>query len=303
MNRNEYLHSAAELSFLEKEVSKKGLSRLTVMSLNSRIQRTKSFLEKSNGHPYQPAKVILTYRGAPVWGTHGVLAEFGTSATQAFSEAIAMIAASISGTLADRGPVPNRSNNQLLITGAALGSFGFQLEEAPANQQLDIEGTTPVAQAIELIAELLEATTKSDEELSEPVSRLADRAITAVADFLGKLSSYEASCSLTTRTKKFQFADSEQVRRSKERLNLDNIKENIETFTGEFIGALPDKRAFEFRTADGHVIYGSIKRDLPNPNAINQHLYQPFEITVNAKRIGNSRPRYILQTLPWGEAD
>ncbi|HWH89656.1 MAG TPA: hypothetical protein VNV36_23135 [Pseudomonas sp.] len=303
MNRNEYLHAAAEVSFLEKEIAKAGLSKLTIMSLKSRIQRTKSLLEEHSENSYQPAKVTLTYRGSPVWGTQGVLAEFGASATEAFSEAVAMIAASISGTLKDKGRIPKRSSNQLLITGAALGSFGFQLEEAPAERQLDLEGTTPVSQAIDLIAELLEATTKSDEELSEPVSRLADRAITAVADFLGKLSSYEASCSLITRTKKFQFVDSEQVRRSKERLSLDNIKETIEAFTGEFIGALPDKRTFEFKTADGHVIYGSIKRDVPNPNTINQHLYRSFKITVNAKRIGNSKPRYILQALPWGQAD
>lgn len=299
MNRNEYLHRSAELTFLEKQLAKPGLSKLSAMSIHSRIDETKSYLEANGQDAYQPAKVILTYRGAPVWGTHGVLAEFGTAATQAFSEAIATIAASLSGTLAEKGPIPNRSSNQLLITGTALGSFGFELEEAPATKQLEIEGTTSVSQAIDLMTELLEATTKSDEELSEPVSRLADRAISSVSEFLSKLSSFEASCSLTTRTRKFQFADSEQVRRSRDRLSLDNIKESIETFTGEFIGALPDKRAFEFRTVDGHVIYGSIQRDVPSPNSINQHLYQSFKITLSAKSIGSSKPRYILQAFPW----
>jgi hypothetical protein len=169
----------------------------------------------------------------------------------------------------------------------------------PAATQLEIEGTSSVSQAIELMTELLEATTKSDEELSEPVSRLADRAISSVSDFLGKLSSYDASCSLTTRTRTFQFADSEQVRRSKARLSLDNIKETIESFTGEFIGALPDKRAFEFRTTEGSVIYGGIPRDIPNPEAVNLHLYKIYDITLSAKRIGSSKPRYVLQQFPW----
>lgn len=299
MNRNEYLHKSAELLFLEKQLEKPGLSKLSAMSIRSRIDEAKSYLKTNSQDTYQPAKVILTYRGAPVWGTHGVLAEFGAAATQAFSEAIATIAASISGTLADKGPIPNRSSNQLLITGTALGSFGFELEEVPAQAQLEIEGTTSLSLAIDLMAELLEATTKSDEELSEPVSRLADRAISSVSDFLGKLSSYDASCSLTTRTKQFQFTDSEQVRRSKARLNLDNIQETVETFTGEFIGALPDKRSFEFKTADGRVIYGGIARELLNPTAVNLHLYKTYDVTLSAKRIGSSKPRYILQQFPW----
>lgn len=301
MSRNEYLHKSAELLFLEKQLTKPGISKLSAMSIRSRIDEAKSFLEANSQDTYQPAKVILTYRGTPVSGTHGVLAEFGAAATQAFSEAIATIAASISGSLADKGPIPNRSSNQLLITGTALGSFGFELEEVPAQTQLEIEGTTSVSLAIDLMAELLEATTKSDEELSEPVSRLADRAISSVSDFLGKLSNYDASCSLTTRYKQFQFTDSEQVRRSKARLNLDNIQETMETFTGEFVGVLPDKRSFEFKTTDGLVIYGRIAREILDPNAVNLHLYKNYDVVLSAKRIGSSKPRYILQQFPWAE--
>src|SRR5471030_1066793 len=93
MNRNEYLHKSAELLFLEKQLAKPGLSKLSTMSIRSRIDEAKSYLEANSQDTYQPAKVILTYRGSPVWGTHGVLAEFGAAATQAFSEAIATIAA------------------------------------------------------------------------------------------------------------------------------------------------------------------------------------------------------------------
>lgn len=301
MTRNEYLHTSAELTFLRKQLSKPGLSKLSSMSIQSRIDEAQALLDSMGKNSYEPAKVTLTYRGSPVWGTHGVLAEFGTAATQAFSEAVATIAASVSGVLADKGPIPNRSSNQLLITGTALGSFGFQLEEAPAERQLDIEGTTAVSQAIDLMTDLLEASTKSDEELSEPISRLADRAIASVSEFLGKLASYDASCSLTTRSKTFQFVDAEQVRRSKDRLSLDNIRETTERFSGQFIGALPDKRAFEFRTDDGSVIYGGIPRDIPNPNSVNQHLYERFEITLSARRIGSSRPKYVIHALPWIE--
>ncbi|MBC3779236.1 hypothetical protein [Pseudomonas sp. SWRI99] len=300
MDRSEYAYKAAELGFLEKQAAAPGISKLTLMSVQARIEKARAFLEDNGKHAYRPAKVRLTYRGAPVWGTHGVLAEFGASATQAFSVAITAIAASLSGSLADKGPIPNRLANQLLITGPARGSFGFELEEIPADKQLDIEGTTPVSQAIEILAELLEATaTKSDEELSEPVSRLADRAIAAVSDFLSELSENNASCGVATSTRRFQFSDVEQVRRSKARLSRDNIKEEQETFTGSFVGVLPDKRIFEFKTTGGEVLHGRVSAEIGGPNVINDHLYTEVSIHVTARRIGSSNPRYTLKALPW----
>lgn len=300
MDRSEYAHKAAELGFLEKQAAAPGISKLTLMSVQARIEQARTFLEDNGKHAYRPAKVRLTYRGAPVWGTHGVLAEFGASATQAFSVAITAIAASLSGSLADKGPIPNRLANQLLITGPARGSFGFELEEIPAEKQLDIEGTTPVSQAIEILAELLEATTtRSDEELSEPVSRLADRAIAAVSDFLNELSENDASCGVATSTRRFQFSDVEQVRRSKARLSRDNIREEDETFTGSFVGVLPDKRIFEFKTTGGEVLHGRVSAEIDDPNVINNHLYTEVSIQVTARRIGSSSPRYTLKALPW----
>ena len=96
MNRSEYIHKSAELGFLEKQAATPGISKLTLMSIKSRIEQARAFLGDNSKHAYRPAKVKLTYRGAPVWGTHGVLAEFGATATKAFSVAITAIAASIS---------------------------------------------------------------------------------------------------------------------------------------------------------------------------------------------------------------
>lgn len=302
MNRSEYAHKAAELGFLVKQAATPGISKLTLMSIQAKIDQARAFLDENGKHAYQPARVRLTYRGVPVWGTHGVLAEFGATATRAFSVAITAIAASVSGSLADKGPIPNRLSNQLLITGPARGSFGFELEEIPADKQLDIEGTTPVSQAIDIIVELLEATTKSDEELSDPVSRLADRAIAAVSEFLNELAENDASCALTTNTRSFQFSDVEQIRRSKARLSRDNIKEEDETFTGAFVGVLPDKRVFEFKTNDGEIIYGRISNEVSSPNDINGHIYAQVTIHVAARRIGSSNPRFMLKALPWTQA-
>lgn len=299
MNRNDYNHANAEISFLESMAKRPGLSKLSARSIEARLARARMIADDFDANAFMPARAVLTYRGAPVRGTLGVVAEFGSSATRAFSEAVSAVAASLMGALADKGPIPNKPNNQLLITGTALGSFGFVLEESPGNNQLQLEGTTAVAQALDLIVELLEASTQSDEELSESVSKLANRAITSVTDFLAQLADNGASCALTAGAKQFRFASVEQVKASKARLSLDNIKERDEEYVGCFLGALPERRSFEFLTEDGHVIHGSITKDVENPAIINHHLNKRVKITTHTRVVGRSKPRYTLSALPW----
>nr|WP_298143055.1 hypothetical protein [uncultured Pseudomonas sp.] len=299
MSRNEIAHGMAELSFLKDLSSRSGVSKVSAMSLASRAKRVETKLGRSSETAVQPAKAVLTYRGKPVWGTHGVLADFGMSATAAFNDAVATVAASLTGTLNSMGPVPNRANNQLLITGTALGSFGFELQEAPSDSpQFEIEGISPVALAIDLIAELFEASTKSDDELSEPVSRLQPRALVAVSEFLDKLIVNDAACSISTKSRTFRFADAGQVQISKSRLSPDNIKEADFTLVGQFLGVFPEKRTFEFKTIDNQIIHGTIAREVEDPAAINRRLNKNLEINVHTKQVGSGHPRYQLREAP-----
>lgn len=300
MNRTEFTHAQAEINFLDRMSRKPGLSKLAQLSMNSRKEQIESRLLDPGRGAFSPAKAVVTYRGAPVWGVHGVVAEFGAIATAKFSEAIAAVAASIGGVLNDFGPIPNKAQNQILITGTAIGSFGFEFEEAPSLEaQLPLEGTTPVSQAFELVAELLEASTKSDEELSEPASRLGTRAIATISDYLDKLISYEAYCSVATRDHLFSFTSVDQVRISRSRLSTENISEKCVEFSGEFLGAFPAERRFEFKTQEGIVIHGRIAAEIENPAVINMHLNKAFTIQVSARTVGKGRPRYTLSKLPW----
>lgn len=300
MDRTEFTHAQAEISFLDRMTKNGGLSNLTRMSLQSRMNQVAATLRDPGRGAFAPAKAIVTYRGAPVRGVHGMVAEFGAAVTTKFSDAVAAIAASLSGVLNDFGPIPNKAQNQILITGTALGSFGFEFEEAPsAEAQLPLEGTTPVSQAFELVAELLEASTKSDEELSEPASRLGTRALGMVSEYLDKLIAYEAFCSVTTRDHVFAFSSVDQVRISRSRLSAENISEKGVDFTGQFLGAFPAERRFEFQTLDGVVIHGRITAEIEDPSEINAHLNRTFTIKVNARTVGRGRPRYSISALPW----
>ncbi|WP_192560260.1 hypothetical protein [Pseudomonas allokribbensis] len=300
MNRTEFTHAQAEINFLDRMSRKPGLSRLAQLSINSRKEQVESRLQDPGRGAFSPAKAVVTYKGAPVWGVHGVVAEFGAIATAKFSEAIAAVAASIGGVLNDFGPIPNKAQNQILITGTAIGSFGFEFEEAPSLEaQLPLEGTTSVSQAFELVAELLEASTKSDEELSEPASRLGTRALAMISDYLDKLIAYEAYCSMATRDHLFTFTSVDQVRISRSRLSIENIVEKDVEFTGDFLGAFPAERRFEFKTQEGSIIHGRIAASVENPAVINMHLNKSFTVQLRARTVGNGRPRYTLTTLPW----
>ena len=300
MNRTEFTHAQAEIGFLDRIAQNPGLSTLARLSLQSRKDKVSASLRDPGRGAFSPAKAIVTYRGAPVRGVHGIVAEFGSAATAKFSDAVAAIAASISGVLNDFGPIPNKAQNQILITGTALGSFGFEFEEAPSVEaQLPLEGTTAVSQAFELVAELLEASTKSDEELSEPASKLGTRAIAMVSEYLDKLIAYEAFCSVSTKDHTFSFSSVDQVRISRSRLSIENITEKDVDFTGEFLGAFPAERRFEFRTQDGIVIHGRIAAAIEDPALINAHLNKVFTIRASARTVGNGRPRYTISSLPW----
>ncbi|MBH3364810.1 hypothetical protein [Pseudomonas sp. URMO17WK12:I11] len=300
MNRTEFTHARAELSFLDRASKKAGLSDLTRLSLQSRMSKIADSLRDPGQGAYAPAKAIVTYRGAPVRGVHGILAEFGAVATTKFSDAVAAVAASIGGVLNDFGRIPNRSQNQILITGTAMGSFGFEFEEAPpVDAQLPLEGTTAVSQAFELVAELLEASTKGDEELSEPASRLGTRELKLISEYLDKLVAYEAFCSLKTRDHAFSFSSVDQVRLSKSRLSIENIVEQEVVFSGEFLGAFPADRRFEFKAADGTILHGRISAEIENPAVINAHLNKAATIKTSARTVGKGRPRYALIAVSW----
>lgn len=302
MSRTDLSQAKSELTFLDRISSRSGVSKLSQLSIKTRMETLQGEIDRaSRNGSYTPAKAVITYKGTPVWGSHGIAAEFGSLATAKFTDAIAAIAASLSGgILGERGPIPNRSQNQVLITGTALGSFGFEFEEAPpVDAQLPLEGTSSVSQAFDLVADLLEASTKGDEELSEPLSRIGARAIGAISEFLDKLASNDAYCTFRSGSHEFSFSSSEQVKISKIRLSPENIHEEPQTFEGQFLGVFPADRRFEFRAQDGHLIHGRIGREIEDPTEINQRLNRTYRVVFDTRRVGNGTPRYSLNQLPW----
>ncbi len=251
----------------------------------------------------EPARARLTFRGRPVVGQHGILAEFGAKVTVAFTDAVAKTAAALSGPLAAMGPVPNRDESRLLITGTAIGSFGFEFEEI-TSEALPLEDESIAAQALEMTQNLLQSTLGTDDELADSATASDPRAVAAVRTFVEILANSEATCALEFKDRVFRFNDLSEVLRSVERLGKENLREEPTQLIGEFQGVLPKGRTFKFKLArNGEVVRGKVGPQVADADEINQYLHKQITIDVLETRVGSGRPRYVLTNLPAWEVE
>jgi len=304
MNNEDRQHLLAERTFLQRLLAKTPASaRLTRMSDEARLRKVEAQLAALPADERTPARARLTFDGVPVIRSHGIFADFGMKAVSSFTEAVASVAASLSAPLAAMGPIPNRDQNQLLITSTAVGSFGFELEEYRA-EQLALEEASPVATALERTQALLQSTLGNDDDLADIASETDPRALDKVRTFLKVLADNSAVCALQYGGSGVRFTDVGQVSRSLARLAADNLHESEEQLRGEFVGVLPNSRSFEFRLAsDGQIIRGKVSPRVQNVDAINDHLHSAVQIDVTRTQVGNGRPRYLLTQMPqWAQS-
>jgi hypothetical protein len=264
------------------------------MSLEARQAEVEAALAAVPTPAREPVRARLTFRGKPIVGTYGMFAEFGAKAVSAFTNAVATIGAGQTMALGTRGTLPNREEYQLLITGTAVGSFGFELEEAPRGEALFPE-LSAVDHAIEQTLSIMEASLGTDDELTDAIDDTDPRAVEALRTFLETLADQEAICALEFKEEVFRFADVGQVRRSEGRLRQDNIHEEDKWLSGQFLGVLPKRRTFEFAVADTQdIIAGKVGSAIEDAGSINYVLERPLTIRVHTKRAGTGRPKYTL---------
>lgn len=263
------------------------------MSFEARLKSVKEALSNLSTQVCSTAK--LTFRGKPVMGSRGMTADFAGKAAGAFSEVFTAISAALTDGLRDMGPIPNRDKNQLLITGTAIGSFGFEFELPQAEPNLFPENLGHTAlDKIEALFRL--AALGSDDDVAEVIEEVHPRAVKKVFAFLDLLVQQEAWCGLEFSDKTFHYSGFEQLKTASERLKDDNIHEKTETFQGEFQGVLPSSRTFEFRLADeSRILKGRIDSAFEQPELLNREwLLKPIELTLSVIQVGQGRPRYVL---------
>lgn len=265
------------------------------LSFESRLKSARLGLEQELANP-QPLYATLIFRGKPVADSRGIAADFGGKAASAFTDAFAAVAAGLNESLHSMGPIPDRAKNQLLITGTAMGSFGFEFElpasGLPSEQKR-------AEDAFEMIQAVFEASaTGSDDDLGELVDTIHPRAVKKISEFLGLLSQHQAWCGVEFKNKIFRFQGLDQLTQSATRLGDENIKESSQVFRGQFVGVLPHSRTFEFQTLDKEVIKGKIGGAIEDPGVMNADwLGRDVTITLDVIQVGQGRERFTLNGL------
>ena len=297
MNSQEYQYLLSEFGVLmDLLTATPETNVIDRLSLQTRLDSVNQELETAKSFRHGPFRVLLTFRGAPVVGTHGIFAEFGSNAVSRFADTVAAFAASQAGSLGKTGAIPHRHKYQLLVTGTAVGSFGFELEEHMMENQLDLGLPSPVEQGVENARNLMQASVEDDDDgFAEAALEFDLRAVKELHGFIKLLADQRAVCALVYGEKSFQFRNVEEVCRSADRLSLQNLREQEQQFTGRFLGILPEKRDFEFRVIpDNRVLRGKIDTSIENTEDINRHLDGKVNIIVHMTQDGDMRPRYVL---------
>lgn len=278
-------------------------------SLEYRLRQVEEELEAYKGYSPRLVSARLTFWGKPVVGGRGVYADFAVEAVKAFVQSVAWVGASLRAPLPSSGPIPSSAEFQLMVTGTTAGSFGFQLEDA--TQQPVPEGQdAPVGLAIRKVKGILEASLGTDEELSETIAEIDQRALDSIRAFLKVMADNDAVCALEFQVSEFRFRDVAQVRRSESRLYSesplynDDAREDEVILGGYFEGFLPGSRRAEFllaetdadflRGAVGTLISGKVLSAVDETVNIKDILDREVRVKARVRRVGGGRLRYVI---------
>jgi hypothetical protein len=243
---------------------------------------------------YEPARGRLKFRGKPTVRSQGVYADFAGKALDKYDKMVHTLDADQYSELGPCGPIPKRDEFQLMVTGTTIGSFGFEIEEVPKTTGLLTE-LSPAKLAMEKANAIIELSADSSDDLiADAIADMSARAVEAVREFLEVMEDSEAEFAIELDDKYFPFLGLEKIKNSRDRLRSGNIREWDDELTGEFQGAIPDGRTFEFLKDKNEVIRGKIRPEIEDPIKINYIVEKPVKIKVHAKQVGFSRPRYML---------
>ena len=300
MNIHEHRFLLSERATLKKLISQADESDVIArMSFEARLQDVEEQLEAYEGFSPRSSNASLTFGGRPVVGRHGIAADFGAKALAAFEKAVASVGASQDGHLRWMGPIPNRDAYRLLITGVAQGSFGFQFESATQGNTITSQHSRAES-AVETVTSILKASieVENDYELADFIGSINQRAIKDVYEFLELVAKNGAVCTLEFGDDEMRFHDTEQVRRSAERLGRIEREEVVELI-GQFIGFMPHQSRVGFVVDEPYeVITGMASGHVVEFAEENRR--RPVRVTARRRQIGTARPHYtFLDILEW----
>jgi hypothetical protein len=195
-------------------------SVLERMGLEDRLSDVTAELASLQAAPGRTAESELVFHGAPVRGSAGIDARFTSDVISAYQDLIAKTLAAKS-ELHAMGPIPDAHLSRLHVTDVVHGSFGFHFQELPEQESL---GETPLFEAAEEAAHLIDAAGKDDEAFVDVVESLNPRVHDAVRTFFTTIADAGATFRLSTATTTSEFTP-DRLRAAVDRVTIESREE------------------------------------------------------------------------------
>jgi hypothetical protein len=291
--RNSILSEIQTLEMMIEETPQSSVFEL--YSLKGRLEDIKEELKEYDASN-QPQKALLAFDGAPVNGARSINASFAAKALDIFSEAVSM-AFTPEDKLGYQGPIPKDAKNQLVITGTALGSFGFELELSNEEVLPGIDDDSHPTKALKKITDLFERAARgTDDEVAEMVESIHKRTVKKLHEFLELLSKQKATCKINFDDQTFILEKPEEIERACRILSDESLTENERSLVGKLTGILPETGSFELKTAD-EIIIGKLNFQIKDLRALYADIIsKEAEITLKYVKVGSGKPRYSLES-------
>ena len=294
MTYNEYIWYRSEIYTLESLLSRLAEDRVILrIGYEDRLQRARQKLEGVLPPP-RPKKIEVSFTGEPVQSHYGIDANFAAESIAIISDAVRLATAGATGELKPTGQIPRNTMGQPIITGVALGSFGFEME-LPIPEG-DPHGFSYPEQATQRIQTLLtSANEASDEQLYNAAMAIHPRAVNKTGGLVDFMRKRNAQLVIQYQDRKVELSTRDDIERVAKRLNPANVEDRTTEVTGTLIGILPATRQFELAHFDGTSIQGRIAQEIEDPYlTAREFTNQQVSATIRTIRIGRRDPRHTL---------
>lgn len=230
------------------------------LQFKQRENELEATINSFSSTPANKASLAMFFAGQPVQGSRGISADFAGKAVGLIQELVSKQFANIErGQMAHTGPVPLRSNSDLLLTSIARGSVGLVLEEADRNDSLT---ESELSVAVSRVTDDIIQTTKTDAtKFDELLSEVDDRYFASLGALFKLFDDSHATVRLVEQEVDVEL-DSVAIHRGRERTDAAIIKddEGVE-MTGRLF-LLPTTRKFELAlSGQQETIHGNVSRE------------------------------------------
>jgi hypothetical protein len=288
-----------KIDALDKQLVEGGggfLEEFNARSLRDSLAGELNELESS---PTESARVELTFRGKPVFGTKGIEADFGLEASEGFQRAVHRRSANLAKAISPKGLAPPRP---LAIVDVARSSFGFVMEEIlPEDGQL--QGPSNLCQAMEDVQSIFDLVKGGDEgAFIERMRTLDGGTAQAIKEFLEIVDGAQATFRVRTEDRDTLF-EAKDVAAATHWVQMVDLAEDTVQMLGVLAGVFTVSRKVEFVPEGRKVIGAAIGATLDAHELLTVWAEKPCLATLQVQhrrptgRPRGGRPTYTLLAI------